>query len=329
MRVLVLGGSRFLGRAVVAAAVAQGIDITCFRRGSTGEALLGARLIRGDRTRPDDVARLAEAGPWDAVIDTSAYIPRETLGIAQMLERVVGQYVLVSTVSAYRGWPVEPITEESRVFDCASDAEHGSASYGALKAGCEAAVLEAIGPDRTVILRPGVILGPHDYLGRLPWWLRRIARGGRVLAPGNPDRRIQPIDVRDAADFAIHAAGLPANIYNLTSPGAETMGDLLDACRLVTGAHAELDWATDEIWLAAQGLTPWTDLPLWRIDRGVWQVDSTRARDTGLVARPIAMTVADTWEWLSSDASDTESDGENGISAEREQELLSLWDKKR
>ncbi|KID27835.1 nucleoside-diphosphate-sugar epimerase, partial [Prauserella sp. Am3] len=201
-RLLVLGGSWFLGRAVVEEALDRGWEVTTFRRGQTGYDVPGVTTIRGDRTNPDDLARLAAGGPWDAAVDTSSFVPRETLAVAKALEPVVGRYVLISTVSVYEGWPVEPLTEESRVLDCPSDAgpdfgfdgDPGPSVYGFTKAGCERAVTEVFGHDRTVLLRPGVILGPYEYVGRLPWWLHRVARGGRVLAPRG--HRRSPREVR-------------------------------------------------------------------------------------------------------------------------------------
>ena len=167
-RLLVLGGSWFLGRAVVAEALSRGWSVTTFRRGASGVNVPGAEVIRGDRTDPADVARLASAGPWDLVVDTSGYVPREQGVIARALEPVAGRFVFVSSVSAYVGWPVESLSEQSEVLDCPPDAgpdygydgDPGPTVYGFTKAGCERAVLEVYGPRRTMVLRPGVILGP-------------------------------------------------------------------------------------------------------------------------------------------------------------------------
>lgn len=183
------------------------------------------------------------------MIDTSAYVPEQTQKLAAALEGVTRRYVLVSTVAVYRDWPVRPTTEASPVFAYPPRDRTEDPAYGALKAGCEKVVQEVFGPDRSVVLRPGAILGPHDYLGRLPWWLQRIAKGGRVLAPGNPDRVITPVDVRDVADFALGAAGEISGVYNVAGP-ERTMGELLDACRTVTESDAELEWVADEEWLA-------------------------------------------------------------------------------
>lgn len=203
-RLLVLGGSWFLGRAVVTEALERGWLVTTFLRGLTGVDVPGVATIRGDRTSPADLARLGSAGPWDLVVDTAGYVPREQGAISRALAPVADRFAFISSVSAYVGWPLKPLTESSPVLECPADAaadygydgDPGPSVYGFTKAGCERALLDVFGADRTVILRPGVILGPWEYVGRLPWWLRRMARGGRVLAPGRPERTIQPVDVQ-------------------------------------------------------------------------------------------------------------------------------------
>lgn len=335
-RVLVLGGSWFLGRAVVDEALARGWEVTTFRRGQSGQDVPGVDTVRGDRTRAEDLPRLADAGPWDAVVDTSGYVPREVLAMARALEPVVGRYVFVSTVSVYAGWPIEPLTEDSEVLECPSDAgpdfgydgDPGPSVYGFTKAGSERAVVETFGPDRAVVLRPGVILGPREYVGRLPWWLRRVERGGRVLAPGRPERSIQPVDVRDVAAFALDTATGQAGTFNVTATGRETMSTFLDACRAATGSDARFEWITDEPWLVEQGVAQWTELPLWRTYAGAWAVDATRARKAGLATRSIRQTVDDTWAWLQSNdgAVSHERSSEQGISPEKEAAILATWD---
>jgi 2'-hydroxyisoflavone reductase len=335
-RLLVLGSSWFLGRAVVDAALSAGWEVTTFRRGHTasGDDPAGVRTVRGDYADPAAVAQLAAAGPFDAVVDNLAYTPRETLAVARALEPVAGQYVLTSTVSVYQGWPMVPLSEDSPVLECEPDAgpnpgydgDPGPSTYGFGKAGCERAVLDVFGPDRATILRPGVILGPHEYVGRLPWWLRRMERGGQVLAPGSPDRHIQPVDVRDVAAFAVHCASGVAGVFNVTASGRETMGDFLAACRAVTGSDAELTWITDEQWLAEQGIRQWTGLPLWRTYAGTWAVDASRARAAGLVTRSLTSTVVDTWAWLNSGSMvEHERAGELGVAPEREAAILGVW----
>jgi nucleoside-diphosphate-sugar epimerase len=333
MRLLILGGTRFVGRAAVAAGLGQGWEVATFNRGRSGPDVPGVRALRGDRTRPADLARLAAAGPWDAVIDTSGYVPREVLAAAEHLEPAAAHYVFASTVSVYRGWPAEPLTEASATLYCPPDAgpeygedtEDGPTRYGYQKSGCELAVSSTFGPRRCAILRPGVVLGPGEYVGRLPWWLNRVARGGRVLAPGSPERSIQPVDVRDLAEFAARAAeraiGGP---FNVTAPtGRETFRGMLQACAQVTRSGAQFVWVPDGQ-LIAHGVRQWSEMPLWRTFPGVWRVDSAQAREQGLSCRPLASTVADTWAWMQSAGGPggDERAAEIGISSEREQQIL-------
>lgn len=320
---------------IAESAVTRGATVVTFRRGLTGNDAPGTVSIRGDRSNPDDLRRLAEAGPFDAVIDTSSYVPRETLALARILEPVADKYVLVSTVSVYEDWPIKPLSESSPVLPCPADAgpdygydgDPGPSTYGFGKAGCERAVLETFGARRSVILRPGVILGPREYVGRVEWWLRRMQRGGRILAPGSPSRSIQPVDVRDVSGFALHAANDLSGIFDIVAAGRDTMGDLLDACHTTTGKNGRLEWITDEKWLAGQGVAQWTELPLWRTYKGAWSVDGSRARAAGLTCRPLRETVLDTWSWLErgGTAIDHERAGELGISPSKEAALLGMW----
>ncbi|MFP8959123.1 NAD-dependent epimerase/dehydratase family protein [Streptomyces nanhaiensis] len=340
MRILVLGGTWFLGRAVTELALARGWEVTVFNRGRSGTPPTGAQAVQGDRTVLEDIARLAGAGSWDAVVDTSAseLAPRDVLAGARVLEPVAGRYVYVSTVNAYRGWPTEPLSEDSELLDGPPDADidYGRLPadwdgpdwyYGRQKAGAERAVAAAFGEQRTVVLRPGVILGPGEYVGRLPWWLRRAARGGRMLAPGVPERSIQPVDVRDVAAFALdQAAADRGGAYNVTAPiGRETMSGFLTACVLATGGEAQLVWAPDKL-LLDHGVQQWTELPLWRTSAGVWRVESTRAQATGLVCRPLSETVEDTWAWLRGGGMPVEHPrwAEHGITPEKEAMILAV-----
>ncbi|MEU3960148.1 NAD-dependent epimerase/dehydratase family protein [Streptomyces buecherae] len=338
MRILVLGGSWFLGHAVALAALNRGWEVHAFNRGQSGSSPSGVRHIRGDRTVATDLAALSRHGPYDAVIDTSAseLAPRDVLAGARSLEPVTGTYVFVSTVNAYRDWPSEPLTEESELLDGPpdADADYGRLPadwtgpdwyYGRQKAGAERAVSTVFGEARTVILRPGVILGPREYVGRLPWWLYRASQGGRILSPGAPDRAIQPVDVRDVAHFAVsQAAASSGGSYNVAAPiGHASMADLLNACLRVTGAVGSLVWAPDDF-LVQRGVQQWTELPLWRTHRGVWAVDCTKAQKAGLRCRPLADTVVETWNWLAGGGAPVTHPrwAEHGIAPEREAALL-------
>lgn len=338
MKVLVLGGTWFLGRAVAEEALSRGWEVSAFNRGRSGTAPAGVREIHGDRTVAADLERLGENGPWDAVIDTSAseLAPRDVLAGAQRLAPVAGRYVYVSTVNAYRGWPDEPLTESSEVLDGPPDAdiEYGRLPegwdgpdwyYGRQKAGAERASLAAFGAGRVAILRPGVILGPGEYVGRLPWWLRRAESGGPILAPGDPGKSIQPVDVRDVAAFALdQAMAEGGGAYNVTAPiGRETMGGFLSSCLEATGGFGHLVWAPDDL-LVQQGVRQWTELPLWRTHAGVWRIDSTDAYAAGFRCRPLAETVADTWDWMRRGGLPVEHPrwAEHGIAPEKEAKIL-------
>jgi nucleoside-diphosphate-sugar epimerase len=336
MRILVMGGTWFLGRAIAEQAIGLGWKVSAFSRGRSGSDVPGVVPVRGDRTAPADLERLAEAGPWDAVIDTSSadFPPRTVLAGARALAPVARRYVYLSTVNAYKGWPHEPLTEDSETLDAPPDAgeEFGrsgtpAAYYGTQKAGSERAVRAAFGPERSVILRPGVILGPGEYVGRLPWWLRRAHRGGQVLAPGSPSRTIQPVDVRDIAAFALdRAAAGTGGEFNIAAPiSRETMQGLLSACLRATGARGELRWVPDQL-LVEHGVRQWTELPLWRTSPGTWAVDATRAQDAGLVCRPLVETVADTWTWLSDGGLPVDHPrwAEHGIAPEKEAAILAV-----
>jgi nucleoside-diphosphate-sugar epimerase len=242
----------------------------------------------------------------------------------------------VSTVNVYKGWPVEPLSEASPVRDCAPDAsdkpetptEKWNDRYARLKSGCERAV-NCVYEKAALVLRPGVIIGPYEYIGRLPWWLRRIKRGGRLLAPGVPNRPIQPIDARDIANFILDA--LTASVsgtYNLAAPmGHSTFSEFLAMCCDATGSNAELVWVYDDF-LISRGVTMWTELPLWRTYPGTWSVEAEHARRAGLRCRPLRETVMDTWTWLTNGGTPVDSfrASEIGMELEKEATLLAAWD---
>lgn len=331
MRLLVLGGSLFVGRGIVAGALARGWEVTTFNRGRSGTDLPGAKVIHGDRWNRADLERLAASGPWDAVVDVSGYVPRNVLEVASVLEPSAGRYLFISTLSAYQGWPIDPLSEESPILECPPDADDtfgedvkdGPSRYGYQKAGCEGAVLKVFGPERSTVLRLGVVLGPEEYVGRLPWWLLRIAEGGKVVAPERPDRSIQPVDARDVAEFAVGAVarGLDG-AFNVAGSGEATFGDFLGACVKATGSDAELVWTPSEV-LTDHGVRQWNELPLWRTTPGTWNADSAKARAAGLTTRPIADTVGDTWTWVTESGLTRDQIPEDmGVAPEKERRIL-------
>ncbi|MGC3000823.1 SDR family oxidoreductase [Streptomyces sp. G35A] len=303
MRLLVLGGTEFVGRAVVEAALARDWEVTVLHRGRH-EAPPGARTLLGDRTAPDGLAALDEdPGEWDAVVDTWSAAPRAVRDSARLLRGRAGRYVYVSSCSVYAWAPPAGYTEQAPVVDGASP-DAGPTDYARDKRGGELAVLDSFGADRSALVRSGLILGPHENVGRLPWWLTRMARGGPVLAPGPRELPLQYVDVRDLAQWILGAAeqGL-GGPYNLMSPqGHATMGELLRACAEVTGGAAELRWTDPEPVLEA-GIEPWTQLPVWvppgsDMHDALHSADVSRAVAAGLRCRPVGETVADTWRWL-------------------------------
>jgi nucleoside-diphosphate-sugar epimerase len=329
MRLLVLGGTWFLGRTLVEQALGRGWQVSTFSRGRDGYDVVGAEVIRGDRRLNVDMDRLTGAGPWDAVVDTSGMEPAMVAIAASALRNVVSRYVYISTVSVYQGWPTEPLTDDSSLLDSYADlaALPERIQYGVLKSGCEAAARAHIDGERLLILRPGVVLGPYEYVGRLPWLLRRMQRGGAVLAAGDPGRPIQPIDVRDLAAFALDAiANDVVGAMNVAAPhGHSTYGELLRACRDATGGSANLVWVADD-WLAAQEVTRWSEIPLWRTAAGAWAVSSSRAEAAGLACRPLTDTVTDTWAWLQTEEPVAhERANEIGIARDKETRLLAAW----
>jgi 2'-hydroxyisoflavone reductase len=295
MRLLVLGGTEFVGRAFVEEALALGHDVTVFNRG-THEPPAGVTALRGDRTKPGGLEPLA-GGEWDVVVDTWSWSPSAVRDAANLLADRADRYVYVSSRSVYAP-PVPYGADES-----AKVVPGGDGEYAALKAGGEEAATAAFG-DRALLARAGLIIGPYENIGRLPWWLTRIAKGGPVLAPEPPEQGLQYIDARDLArwcmDAAIDGHGGPFNV--VSPPGFVTMRELLETCVRVTGSDAELRWTSEEKILAA-GVQPWIDLPIWLTgdDHAFMHGgDVSKAVAAGLRCRPVEETVADTWAWLRS-----------------------------
>ena len=326
MRVLVLGGTRFVGRSVAQAALERGHALTLVHRGRTNAHLFpSAEHVLGDRR--DGALDPLVGREFDAVIDSSAYVPSDVEG-ASRLARTTGHYTVISSVSVYRD-PVLPGTAESGpVWELQPPIPTEITSpetYGGLKALCERAT-ERLFAGRALAVRAGVVVGPHDYTERFAYWPRRIAEGGRVLA-AEPDQPLQFIDARDLANWVLDAAERRlTGTYNATGPARRlTMAEFLAACRDATGSDATPVWAGDRF-LLEHGLEPWEDLPFWLPDgaTGFCQVDTSAAQAAGLRFRPLVDTIRDTVSW---DQSRPASTREEPLSRSRERELLAEWSK--
>lgn len=327
MRLLVLGGTKLLGSAVVRTALDAGWDVTTLTRGLHGmppPPEVDARI--GDRTTESGLAALG-SDSWDVCIDTSGYVPRSVALGARTLAGRVGRYVFVSTVNVYPDWPEKPLTSSSPVHDCPPDAGPDDGDYGYLKSGCERAI-EAAFPGATTINRSGLIFGPQDNIARVSWWVQRVARGGEVLAPGRPDQPLALIDSRDMAAWMLSA---PPGVFTVNSrPGTQTFGELLETAREVTGSDAKFTWVPDQTLLDAS-VEPWTNLPLWLPASDAvhaWDMNVSAAYDTGLTIRPLASSLADVWEWVRShglpepEDADRPTETEQRLTPAREKEIL-------
>lgn len=334
MKILILGGTLFLGRSLAAAALERGHAVTLFNRGRTAQASFpGAERLIGDRDGQLDALR---GRSWDAVVDTSGYVPRLVRASAELLAASVERYVFISSVSAYADFS-RPVDEHSPLATMSDESveEVTGSSYGPLKALSERA-LEEILPGRTLTIRPGVIVGPYDPTVRFSYWTDRVARGGEVLAPGDPQTPVQFIDVRDLAEWTIRmieAGG--TGVFNASGPAMLTMGEMLETCRSASGGDARFTWV-EETFLRERGVLPWTHLPLWmppslKTHKYFFRIGADRALAAGLAFRPLAETVRDTLAWQRSTEGRPlpEKPGvptpDLTLSAVRERELLDEW----
>jgi nucleoside-diphosphate-sugar epimerase len=287
----VLGGTHFVGRAVVEEALRRGDDVTTVTRGHSGAPAEGARPVYVDRRDPAALADALGGQTWDAVIDTWSSASSVVRTSARILADRAAHYGYVSSRSVYR-WPLPLGADEAAPVVDGDPAAGEDSDYAAAKRGGELAVLESFA-DRAVLARAGLVLGPHEDVGRLPWWLGRIAAGGQVLAPGPVDRPLQYIDARDLARWMLDAAsrGVVGSFNVVSDPGHTTIGELLRTCLDVTGAHAELVWAPPEV-LETTGISGWTQLPIWTPPTGelagLHAADVSAVHRAGLHCRPVA-----------------------------------------
>ena len=335
LNLLILGGTGFLGPAIVESAMARGHTMTIFNRGRTRPDIFPdvERLV-GDRDpEKDDGLTALKGRSWDAVIDTSGYYPRMVRSSAQLLADAVGQYVFISSISVYsdnsivgmdESGPIE--TMEDPTLESMGDQ---SQYYGSLKALCEQAAEKAMG-GRATNIRPGLIVGPRDNAPRFTYWPVRVERGGEVLSPGNPTDRVQYIDVRDLADFVVACIeNRTTGYFNATGPNSPTtIAELLYGCKAVTGGDATFTWVPAKF-LAERGVNGWSEMPVWVPPQdgmeGYHTIDIGKAIAAGLRSRPLAETVTATLEWYHAWPSDKPFKWRGAIEADREAEVLAEW----
>jgi 2'-hydroxyisoflavone reductase len=339
--ILILGGTVFLGRQLVETATRLGHRVTLFNRGHHNPELFPqVERLRGDRR--GDLSELT-GRRWDAVIDTSGYVPGVVRASAEMLKHSVDRYVFISSISVYSESEDATVYESTAVNRLTPEqlkeaeeivptgpviAVNYGAAYGALKALCEEEAERAM-PNRAVNVRVGLIVGPHDYSDRFTYWPARVARGGEVLAPGEADRPKQFIDVRDVAEWTIHVLETgETGTYNLTGPDYRlSMKALLEECRAATQSDASFTWVSDDF-LMAHDVTPWTEMPLWiprKYERAGFQsTNCDKALRAGLKFRPLSETILDTLRWDSSRGKEAV-ERRAGLDAEKERRLLAAW----
>lgn len=329
VKILILGGTVFLGRHLVQAAQARGHEVTLFNRGrQNAELFPEVEKLRGDRDGDLDALR---GRRWDAVVDTCGYVPRIVRASAELLADATAHYTFISSISVYAGFTQRGLGEAAATgaLDDTSVEEVNGATYGPLKALSEQAA-EAAMPGRVLVLRPGLIVGPHDPTDRFTYWPARAARGGDVLLPAPAERAIQVIDARDLAGWNVRLIEQGATgVFNATGPDEPlTFGRLFEECRAAGGNDARPVWA-DERFLLDAGVTPWIELPLWVPDRtdpayaGFHDVDASRAIAAGLSFRPIAETVRDTLAWDATNPADRVRRA--GLTPEKEGQVLAAW----
>jgi 2'-hydroxyisoflavone reductase len=335
MKLLILGGTQFVGRHMVERAIARGHEVALFNRGNKNpfpklETIIGDR----DPQIGDGLNALGQAvnagRSWDAVIDVNGYVPRIVRASGELLKKAVQRYVFISSVSVYSDLS-EPGADENanliELEDVTTETLEGL-NYGGLKVLCERVVTELFS-SRSTVIRPGLVVGPHDHTDRFTYWPVRIAKGGEIIAPDVPDAPMQFIDARDLADFTLHASETnTGGIFHATSP-VMTMQTVLETCKTVTDKTANIHYLEGKFLLEHE-VNPWmgpNSLPLWTgndpDEAGLTQLNVNKALEAGLKIRPLEQTVRDTLEWANTRGADHE--WKSGLSSQRETELLGLF----
>jgi 2'-hydroxyisoflavone reductase len=336
MKLLILGGTRFLGRYLVHSALARGHQITLFNRGQSNPDLFPeVEKLRGDRLGDLHVLKGRQ---WDAVIDTCGYASAQVRAAADALATSVEHYTFISSISAYADFSQAGLNENAPLAALphgAVEDENNPETYGARKTLCERAAEQSM-PGRVLNIRPGIIIGLHDPTDRFTWWVRRIAKGEETLAPERPDNPMQLIDVRDLASWIVQMVEkTQVGAYNATGPEHPlTFQRMLEACQLASGSNSRFTWV-DAQFLLEKGVVPFRDLPLWmpaseKEYAGHFLVDSRRAFRSGLVCRPLTETARDILLWdrnrsLPQESPKGSAPKQIGLAPHQEQELLSAW----
>ncbi len=337
LNLLILGGTGFLGPAIVESAMARGHTMTIFNRGRTHPELFPQveRLLGNRDPDKDDGLTALKGRTWDAVIDTSGYYPRIVSASAELLAGAVDQYVFISSISVYSDNSIVNMDESGPIstMDDPTLETFGDEFqyYGPLKALCEQAAEQATGGQATNI-RPGLIVGPRDNVPRFTYWPVRVERGGEVLSPGKPDDPVQYIDVRDLADFVITCVeNNTTGYFNATGPNwPTTIAELLYGCKAVTGGDARFTWVPADF-LEARDINAWQQMPLWIPPRegyeGFHRVNITKAIEAGLWSRPLADIVTATLAWYHAWPQDKPFPWRGGVEAEKEAAVVAEWHK--
>lgn len=334
LKILVMGGTAFIGPAFAEMALARGHELTFFNRGRTNPQLFpGVEKIQGDRTIAEDVEQL-RGRQWDVVLDNSCYFPRAVDMVVDIVKDSVKQYVVISTISVYAGYEESGMTEDSALatLEDPTVEEVTGETYGGLKVLCEQAAQNAL-PDRTTVIRPGLIVGPLDRSDRFTYWPVRVSRGGEVLAPGAPDQGIQFIDARDLMSFTLKCIEERRfGVYQCTSQAQSvSTGALLAGCKQATQSDAEFTWV-DAAFLEEHEVEGWSEMPCWIAPEGEYagfgSLDVARAIGAGLSFRPLANTIRDTLEWWAiqpENADGPRTELRAGIAPEKEAAVLAAW----
>ncbi|WP_078381204.1 NAD-dependent epimerase/dehydratase family protein [Sutcliffiella halmapala] len=339
MKILVIGGTRFLGRFIVEEALKQGHEVTLFNRGNHNDLFPHVECIIGDRNKD---LTLLETGKWDVAIDTCGFTPLALSEITKALADKVDHYTFISSISVYKDWiptgldetyPVQTLTDEQVAEIGYGTSEQINQHYGALKALSETAAEENM-PGKVLHVRSGLLVGPYDYSDRFTYWIKRVAEGGEVLAPGRKERNVQFIDARDMAIWILKMADEKVTgEFNVTGPITPlTMEEFLSRCKTVSDSKAELVWV-DENFLLQSKVAPWTEMPLWIPEehplvegqepwRGASSINIEKAIQNRLMVRPIEETITDILEW---ETTRSEEERKAGIHREKEKEVLEAW----